>query len=54
MRLKLTAFSFKLTTSFDDKAEMKVYMALDEEGLEKGMVLTCQALPVTKTIAVEF
>jgi len=38
----------------EGKAAMKACMALDEEDLEKGMVLTCQALPTTKTIAIEF
>ncbi len=36
------------------KAEMKVCMALEEEDIEKGMILTCQALPVTEEISIEF
>ncbi len=36
------------------KAEMKACMALDESEIAKGMVLTCQALPVTEEISVEY
>lgn len=36
------------------KAEMKACMALEEQEIEKGMVLTCQALPTTKEIEVNF
>lgn len=36
------------------KVEMKACMALEEEDIAKGMVLTCQALPTTKEITVNF
>ena len=36
------------------KAEMKACMALEEEDIAKGMVLTCQALPVTDMIEIRF
>ncbi len=38
----------------EGKAKMKACMALDDEDIKQGMVLTCQALPTTKTIAIEF
>ncbi len=36
------------------KAEMKVCMALEDKEIEKGMILTCQALPVTQEIDIAF
>jgi len=36
------------------KAEMKACMALEEEEIAKGFILTCQALPVTPELVVEF
>lgn len=36
------------------KAEMKACMGLEQEDLDKGLVLTCQALPVTKEIEIKF
>ncbi len=36
------------------KAEMKACMALEEEEIEQGMVLTCQALPITEEISIVF
>lgn len=36
------------------KAEMKACMALEEDEISKGMVLTCQALPTTEEVHVEF
>jgi len=36
------------------KAEMKACMALEEKEIAKGMVLTCQALPVSEQIEVVF
>lgn len=36
------------------KAEMKACMALEDEEIAKGMVLTCQALPVTDKISIEY
>ena len=36
------------------KAAMKACMALEEEEIKKGMVLTCQALPLTEELEVNF
>lgn len=36
------------------QAEMKAYMALEEEEISKGMILTCQALPVSQQIEIVF
>lgn len=36
------------------KAEMKACMALGEEEIAKGMILTCQALPVTEEVSIEY
>lgn len=36
------------------KAEMKSCMALEDSDIEKGMILTCQALPTTAEIGIEF
>ena len=36
------------------KAEMKSCMALEDGEIEKGMVLTCQALPTTEDVSISF
>jgi len=36
------------------KAEMKACMALEDSEIAEGMVLTCQALPTTEEVAIEF
>ena len=36
------------------KAEMKVCMALDDNEIANGMVLTCQALPITESVSIVF
>ncbi len=36
------------------KAEMKSCMALEDKEINEGMILTCQALPVTEEIEIEF
>lgn len=35
-------------------AEMKSCMALEDSDIEKGLILTCQALPVSQSVSVEF
>lgn len=35
-------------------AEMKACMALDEKEVKEGMILTCQALPISKEVSIEF
>ncbi len=36
------------------KAEMKACMALEDEDIAKGMILTCQSLPTTDELSIEF
>ncbi|MEM8906437.1 MAG: ferredoxin--NADP reductase [Bacteroidota bacterium] len=36
------------------KAEMKACMALEEEEIAGGLILTCQAVPITKAIAIQY
>ncbi len=36
------------------KAEMKICMALSDEDIKKGLILTCQALPVSEKIELRF
>ena len=36
------------------EVEMKSCMALEEKEIQKGMVLTCQALPVSKSVTLQF
>ncbi len=38
----------------EGKAQMKVCMALEEEDIKNNKILTCQALPVTRKLLVEF
>lgn len=36
------------------KVSMKVCMALEDKDIEKGLILTCQAVPITKEIGIDF
>lgn len=43
-----------VTTVTNGRAEMKSCMALEEKEIAKGLILTCQALPTTSHLAIEF